>query len=134
MRTIPIGKAKQEHIDMYNICIEALHNCEKFLTEGNTAGDIFSAYASVIDKTSYKTSRLNACGYSLGTTFAPNWMDWPMLYSGNPIVLKENQVFFIHMIMMHTETRTAMNIGETYIIKKKHCERLGKLTLDLIVG
>jgi len=27
----------------------------------------------------------NATGYSLGTTFAPNWMDWPMFYHGNPL-------------------------------------------------
>jgi hypothetical protein len=26
--------------------------------------------------------RLNACGYSLGATFAPNWMDCPMFYAG----------------------------------------------------
>ena len=57
-----------------------------------------------------------------------------MLYQNNPVYLKENQIFFLHMILMHNETETAMNLGETYIVKKKSCERLGSLTLQLVIG
>ena len=41
-----------------------------------------------------KKSRMNACGYSLGNTFSPTWMDWPMLYSGNSVRLEPGMVFF----------------------------------------
>ncbi len=133
MRTIPIGKTNYNHIEMHKICLEALKACENKLKEGNSAGDVFYEYKKIIDKTKYKNARLNACGYSMGTTFAPNWMDWPMLYEKNSIILKENQIFFLHMILMHSESNTAMNLGETYIVKKNKCKRLGKLTLDLIV-
>jgi len=134
MRTIPIGKAKREHLELYEICLEALNACESKLKVGSTAGDVFEQHRFVIDKTKYKSARLNACGYSLGATFAPNWMDWPMLYENNPILIDKNQVFFMHMILMHSETQTAMNLGETYIITETGCERLGKLKLDLVVG
>jgi len=134
MRTIPVGQAKTEHINMHKICLEALLACENLLHEGITTGEVFDVYANIMDQSSYKSARLNACGYSLGTTFAPNWMDWPMLYHDNPVVLKENQIFFLHMILMHSESKTAMNLGETYIVKKNNCERLGKLVLDLVVG
>ena len=134
MRTIPIGKAKREHLELYEICLEALNACESKLKVGSTAGDVFEQHRLVIDKTKYKSARLNACGYSLGATFAPNWMDWPMLYENNPILIDKNQVFFMHMILMHSETQTAMNLGETYIITETGCERLGKLKLDLVVG
>ena len=134
MRTIPIGKAKREHLELYEICLEALNACESKLKVGSTAGDVFEQHRLVIDKTKYKSARLNACGYSLGATFAPNWMDWPMLYENNPILINKNQVFFMHMILMHSETQTAMNLGETYIITETGCERLGKLKLDLVVG
>ena len=40
------------------------------------------------DNNGYKNARMNACGYSLGSTFSPNWMDWPMLYTGNPYVIQ----------------------------------------------
>ena len=134
MRTIPIGKAKREHLELYEICLEALNACESKLKIGSTAGDVFEQHRLVIDKTKYKSARLNACGYSLGATFSPNWMDWPMLYENNPILINKNQVFFMHMILMHSETQTAMNLGETYIITETGCERLGKLKLDLVVG
>ena len=134
MRTIPIGKAKQEHKELYEICLEALYACESKLKVGNTAGDVFEQHRLVIDKSKYKSARLNACGYSLGATFSPNWMDWPMLYSNNPVSIEVNQVFFMHMILMHSESQTAMNLGETYLVTKEGWERLGKLSLDLVVG
>ena len=37
MRTIPIGKAKQEHLELHEICLEALYACESKLIVGNTA-------------------------------------------------------------------------------------------------
>ena len=134
MRTIPIGKAKREHLELYELCLESLNACESKLKIGSTAGDVFEQHRFVIDKTKYKSARLNACGYSLGATFAPNWMDWPMLYENNPILINKNQVFFMHMILMHSESQTAMNLGETYIITETGCERLGKLKLDLVIG
>ena len=134
MRTIPIGKAKKEHFELYEICLEALFACENKLKIGNTVGDVFKAHQLVVDKSKYKSARLNACGYSLGATFAPNWMDWPMMYKNNPVIIEENQIYFMHMILMHSETQTAMNIGETYLIEKNNPKRLGKLKLDLIIG
>jgi len=134
MRTIPIGKEKKEHLELHEICLEALNACENKLKVGNTVGDVFEQHRLVIDKTKYKSARLNACGYSLGATFAPSWMDWPMLYENNPVLIQKNHVFFMHMILMHSETQTAMNLGETYIVSETGCERLGKLKLDLVVG
>ncbi len=134
MRTIPIGKAQKEHLELYEICLDALQACENKLRIGNTAGEVFKEHRLVVDKSKYKSARLNACGYSLGATFAPNWMDWPMLYENNPVIIKKNHVFFMHMILMHTETQTAMNLGETYIVSDTGCERLGKLKLDLVIG
>ena len=134
MRTIPIGKAKKEHLELHEICLEALYACESKLKVGNTAGDVFEQHRLVIDKTKYKSARLTACGYSLGATFAPIWMDWPMLYENNSVIIEKNNVFFMHMILMHSETQTAMNLGETYIVSETGCERLGKLELDLVIG
>ena len=85
-RTIPIGKADPKHIKMHEACIEALTNCVKTLVPGKTAGDVFDSHAKTFDDLGFNKARMNACGYSLGSTFSPNWMDWPMLYTGNPYV------------------------------------------------
>ena len=118
---------------MYDACVEALKACENKLKPGNKVGEVFDVHAEVFDKLGYKKSRMNACGYSLGTTFAPNWMDWPMLYNGNPVVLTSGMVFFMHMILMDSDNQLAMNLGETYLVTEKGNNRLGKQKLDLVI-
>ena len=133
-RTIPIGKISIKQKKMYEACVEALKACENKLKPGNKVGEVFDVHAEVFDRLGYKKSRMNACGYSLGTTFAPNWMDWPMLYTGNPVVLTSGMVFFMHMILMDSDNQLAMNLGETYLLTNNGNERLGFKKIDLVVG
>ena len=133
-RTIPIGKINDKQKKMYEACAEALKACEKKLKPENKVGEVFDVHAEVFDKLGYKKSRMNACGYSLGTTFAPNWMDWPMLYTGNPVILLPGMVFFMHMILMDSDNQLAMNLGETYLVTSDGNERLGKKKIDLVIG
>ena len=132
-RTIPIGKADPKHYKMHEACIEALNNCENKLKPGNKVGEVYDIHAKTFDDLGYKNSRMNACGYSLGATFSPNWMDWRMLYTGNPYVIKPGNVFFMHMILMDSENNLAMNLGETYLVTESGNERLGNQKLDLVV-
>ena len=119
---------------MYDACVEALKACENKLKPGSTAGEVFDIHAKTFDKLGYKNSRMNACGYSLGALFAPNWMDWPMLYTGNPYTIQPGNVFFMHMILMDSDNQLAMNLGETYLLTKSGNQRLGKKKLDLVIG
>jgi len=132
-RTIPIGKADPKHIKMHEACVENLIYCEKKLIPGNTIGEVFDVHAKTFDDLGYNKARMNACGYSLGSTFSPNWMDWPMLYTGNPYVIQPGNVFFMHMILMDSVNELAMNLGETYLVTENGNERLGKQKLDLVV-
>ena len=102
-RTIAVGKSNSKQIKMYEACLEALQNCEKKLIPGNTVGEVFDVHAQIFDNRGYNKSRMNACGYSLGSTFSPNWMDWPMLYTGNPYKIVPGNVFFMHMILMDSD-------------------------------
>ena len=132
-RTIPIGNANPKHIKMHEACVEALKNCEEKLKPGNKVGEVFDVHAKTFDDLGYKKARMNACGYSLGSTFSPNWMDWPMLYTGNPYQIQSGNIFFMHMILMDSDNQLAMNLGETYLVTKNGNERLGKQKLDLVI-
>ncbi len=132
-RTIPIGKANPKHFKMHEACIEALKNCENKLKQGNKICEVFDVHAKTFDDLGFNKARMNACGYSLGATFSPNWMDWPMIYADNPYVIEVGNVFFMHMILMDSENQLAMNLGETYIVNEKGNERLGKMKLDLVI-
>ena len=132
-RTMPIGKADSKHHKMHDACLEALKNCENKLKPGNNVGEVFDVHAKTFDDLGYNKSRMNACGYSLGNTFSPNWMDWPMLYTGNPYLIEPGNIFFMHMILMDSKNQLAMNLGETYLVTDYGNERLGNQKLDLVI-
>ena len=68
----------------------------------------------------------------MGATFSPNWMDWPMLYAGNQYIIKPGNIFFMHMILMDSDSKLEMNLGETYLVTKNGNEKKKKKKLDLV--
>ena len=133
MRTIPIGQATERHKQMHAVTVDAMNACQEALKPGRPIGEVFDAYAQVCDAAGMREHRLNATGYSLGTTFAPNWMDWPMFYHGNPVIAEKNMVFFLHMILMDSSTNHAMCFGHTVVVTESGCEVLSNHSLELIV-
>ena len=57
----------------------------------------------------------------------------PMIFTGNPLIIKPGMVFFMHMILMDNEAQLAMNLGETYLVTETGNERLGKQKLDIVI-
>jgi Xaa-Pro dipeptidase len=133
MRTIPIGMATGLQKKMHVVNLLAMDACMAALKPGRPIGEVFDAYARVCDREGMKAHRLNATGYSLGTTFAPNWMDWPMFYHGNPVLAEANMVFFLHMILMDSTTNNAMCFGQTVVVTAAGCESLSDRTMDLVI-
>jgi len=133
MRTIPVGRATARHREMHGVTLDAMAACKEALKPGRPIGEVFDAYARVCDAAGMQAHRLNATGYSLGTTFAPNWMDWPMFYHGNPVIAAPNMVFFLHMILMDSDSNHAMCFGHTVVVTETGCETLSKRPLDLVV-
>ena len=133
MRTFAIGKAAARHQHMHAAALEALHATAAELRPGNPLGEAFDAHARVLDAAGLRPCRLNACGYSLGAVFGPSWMDWPMLYHGNPVQAQENMVIFVHIILMDSDSKTAMTLGQTYLIGANGAESLSRAGLELVV-
>jgi Xaa-Pro dipeptidase len=132
MRTLVIGRADPRVVAMHAACVEALLASEAALRPGEPIAGVFEAHARVMDRAGYGAARLNACGYSLGTTFAPNWMDWPMFYGGNPYVARPGNVFFLHMILFDAVNGLAMTLARTSLVTEAGAEPLSKAPLDLI--
>ena len=57
----------------------------------------------------------------------------PMIFTGNPLIIKPGMVFSMHMILMDSKAQLAMNLGETYLVTETGNERLGKQKLDLVI-
>ena len=56
-----------------------------------------------------------------------------MIYTDNPYIIQQVNVFFMHMMHKDSENELAMNIGETYLVTENKNERLGNQKLDLVV-
>ena len=134
MRTLKIGTPPAQQLEMHKATCDALLAVEEQMRPGNTVGQAFDAHAKTLDDSGYREHRMNACGYSLGTTFAPNWMDWPMLYHGNPEVFAPGMVFFVHIIIFDSARSLAMTMGRTSLITESGAESLSRASLDLHVG
>lgn len=133
MRTLAVGAPTQHCRDLWAAAQDALRACEEALRPGEPIGAVFDAHADTLDAAGLSRFRLNACGYSLGTTFAPNWMDWPMLYRGNPVIAEPGMVFFLHMIIFDDDAGVAATLGRTSLVTETGSETLSSAGIDLIV-
>ena len=133
MRTLIIGKPTARHEELYAAARDALVEVRDAMVIGNKISDMFDAHVRVLDNAGLVRHRLNACGYSLGASFSPSWMDTPMIYAGNDMEIRENMVFFIHMIIADSDTDTAMTPGQSYITTPSGPESLTRHEIDLIV-
>lgn len=132
MRTVLVGAASAHHRRLHEAAVEALEACEKAIRPGAPMGDVYDAHARVFDARGLSHARLRACGYGMGAVYNPIWVDFPMFYQGNPLIMQENQVFFLHMILMDSDAGEAMTLGHSVLVKPDGIERLSRHGLDLI--
>jgi Xaa-Pro dipeptidase len=116
---------------MHEVNVLQMQACLEALKPGKGIGDVFEAYARVADENGFRDQRFNSCGYSLGATFSPTWMDFPMFVRGQNVVAKAGMVFFIHIILMDKATDTASSIGQTVEVTETGCTPLSKLPFCL---
>lgn len=131
MRTIPIGGITKLARRMHEVNVLQMKACMEALKPGREIGDVFEAYARVADENGFRDQRFNSCGYSLGATFSPTWMDFPMFVRGQNVVAKKGMVFFIHIILMDKATDTASSVGQTVEVTEDGCVSLSKLPFCL---
>ncbi|MEO1471835.1 MAG: Xaa-Pro peptidase family protein [Pseudomonadota bacterium] len=129
--TVVIGRPRPDHDAMHAAAREALLACEAAMVPGATMGAVFDAHARMLDAHGLSEHRLAACGYSLGPRFPPSWMEDQMFYENATTVIAPGMVFFLHMILMNSESGTAMCLGRTSLIGERTAEPLTRMPLDM---
>jgi Xaa-Pro dipeptidase len=128
MRTVAIGKGNQRQRAMFEATRDALAAMTEAVRPGRPLGEIDEAHRRVFDVAGYGASRLAACGYSLGATFRPSWMDVPpMIYFGNPTPARAGMVLFLHAILVDAAHNLAMSLGYTIVVTAQGCKVLSRL-------
>jgi Xaa-Pro dipeptidase len=132
MRTIVVGTPTDRQKELFAACRDAIEAIEAVLVTGNTFGTVFDTHARIMDERGLAKHRLNACGYSVGARFSPSWMEHQMFHAGNPEPILPGMTLFVHMIIMDSETGTAMTLGRTYLVTDGPVRNLSRHSLDLI--
>lgn len=132
MRTIVIGEPSYRHRELYNACLENIRAIETVLKPGHTFGDVFDVHSKIMEERGLSRHRLNACGYSLGARFSPSWMEHQMFHVGNPQPIVPGMSLFVHMIIMDSDSGTAMTLGQTYLTTDDEPKALSRHPLDFI--
>ncbi len=133
MRTVMVGEPTPRHIALHAAARDALLACEAALRPGRAMAEVFAAHARVLDEAGLSEHRLNACGYALGTRYAPSWMEHQMFFEGAPTIMQPGMVFFLHMILMDSDSGAAMTLGRTSIVTGDAPECVSRHGLDLIL-
>ncbi|TKV76308.1 Xaa-Pro peptidase family protein [Rhizobium sp. AU243] len=134
MRTVVIGEQDFRQKELYSACLQNLTAIEEVLRPGKTFGDVFDVHARVMDERGLTRHRLNSCGYSLGARFSPSWMEHQMFHAGNPQEITADMTLFVHMIVMDSDSGTAMTLGQTYLTTDGAPEPLSRHNLDLLTA
>ena len=96
METLIVEKADQKHRCMHAVLLEALDASEVAIKPGQPMGDVFTAHARVLDKAGLVHARLNACGYAMGATHNPIWVDFPIFIKETlRLYMNDSYFFFI---------------------------------------
>ncbi|MGH6905161.1 MAG: M24 family metallopeptidase [Geminicoccaceae bacterium] len=134
MRTLSIGRDDPRQRRMFDVTKEALLAMTEAARPGRPLGEIDDAHRRVYDTAGFGHARMAACGYSLGATYRPSWMDVPpMLYSGNETPAESGMVLFMHAILADAEAMLAMSLGHTVVITDRGAEVLSQHPLDHVV-
>ena len=117
------------HLKMHKTSVIALNAVQSALRPGITVGELFDIYKATLEDHDEHDSVLTVAGYTMGAMWPPTWMEEPLIFEGNPLVLEENMTFFTHMILNDRQTGLSMAVGETAIITTgapeiiTHCPR-----------
>ena len=130
--TVVIGPVPDEQARMHDVAVSAMEEVVAAARPGTPLGTLNDIHARVLDAAGYATERFAACGYALGATFRPTWMDVPpMIYSGNPLVIAPGMVFFVHIMIPDRRSGLAVGVGQTFLITEGAAEVLSALPLEL---
>ena len=117
--TVAVGIPDPRQHDMMHVAAEALDRIKEAARSGAALGKLDDIHRKVLDDSGFATERFAACGYALGCTFKPTWMDVPpMIYSGNPLIMEPGMVFFVHIMIPDTRTGVMAGVGQTFAIRE----------------
>ena len=133
-RTIVLGAPSAAQRDMYSVVRDTIEAVLDAFRPGDPLGRVDEVHRSRLDAAGYAEERYAACGYSLGATYRPSWMDVPpMIYAGNSLEMRPGMIFFPHVMLGDKRRGLAVGLGHSVVVTETGAESLTRVPLDLLV-
>jgi Xaa-Pro dipeptidase len=133
-RTVVLGTPPERQKTMFKVATDTLYEIIDFARPGRLIGELDDIHRRNLDAAGYEKYRFAACGYSLGTTFRPTWMDPPpMLYSGNRTPIETGMVLFCHVVIGDRDHGLTAATGLTFHVGDRETEILSEIPMELHV-
>ncbi len=130
--SVAIGAPRPRQAEMFAVARDTLLAMTEAARPGEPVGRIAEVFLEGLDRAGFARQRFAACGYSLGATFRPSWMDVPpMIHAGNRQELRPGMVLFPHVMLGDMEAGTAAGVGWTILVGERGAEVLSRLPLEL---
>jgi Xaa-Pro dipeptidase len=134
MRTIFLGRPKDEWIRAAEACIGAVDAALEFIRPGVTAHEADLAARAVTTKAGFADYHRNRLGYSIGINYPPDWGEGEIisLRQGEHRELRPGMTF--HMPPLCLKYREfGIGFSETIVVTETGCRRLSKLPREIVV-
>lgn len=134
MRTIFVGRPKDEWIRAAEACIGAVDAALAFIKPGVTAHEADTVARAVTTKAGFADYHRNRLGYSIGINYPPDWGEGEIisLRQGEHRELKPGMTF--HMPPLCLKYREfGIGFSETIVVTDKGCRRLSKLPREIVI-
>jgi len=134
MRTIFLGRPKDEWIRAAQACIGAVDAALAFIRPGVTAHEADLAARAVTTHAGFADYHRNRLGYSIGINYPPDWGEGEIisLRQGEHRELRPGMTF--HMPPLCLKYREfGIGFSETIVVTETGCRRLSKLPREIVV-
>jgi Xaa-Pro dipeptidase len=134
MNTLVVGQPDPRHAALFGAARSALDSATAATRSGATFGDIHAAYASALSESGASELTLNSCGYPLGATYPPTWVEQPIIGRGGSFVVRPGMVLFLYVLLQDRDEVHAMSLGETILATDGAPEMLTHAPRKLLVN
>jgi Xaa-Pro dipeptidase len=130
--SVAIGAPQPRQIEMYDIARDTLLAIVDVARPGVPIGRMAEVFLARLDAAGFAQQRFAACGYSVGATFRPTWMDVPpMIHATNTTPLAPGMTLFPHVMLGDMAAGIGAGCGYTILITEGAPEVLSRLPLAL---
>lgn len=133
MRSAWLGAPPPEARRMMDACLEGLDAALAALKPGATCEAVHNACQTVIDRCGYTENYRKRTGYSIGTSFAPDWGEGNVLslFTGVHEEIRPGMTFHIPPAL-RIYGRFTVGVSETVVVTQDGCRTLSRLPRDLV--